>query len=80
MHTGDIMRCTIFKVLLEVTHSEAARVAGVDQLCCRLEAGIEARIHSMKSLYDENLLNDNWGILLLDTYYAFNRGNKKILV
>ena len=33
---------------------EATCAAGVNQLYCRLEAGIEAGMHSMKSFYNSN--------------------------
>ena len=40
IHTEDIVRCSMCKAFLEVIRPEATRVAGVDQLYCRLEAGI----------------------------------------
>ena len=80
MHAGDIVQCALCNVFLEVTKLEATRAAEVDELYYRLEAEIEARIHSMKYLYNENLGNDYWGILLLDAYNTFNEGNRKIIV
>ena len=80
IHIGDIWRRTFCKVFLEITRPEATRAAGIDQLCCGLEAGIEAGIHAMKSLYDANVDNDDWGILFLDACNAFNESNRKMMV
>ena len=40
-----------------------------------LEGGVEAAIHALKTMYEDE---DTHGILLVDTYNAFNRLNRRV--
>ena len=77
---GDILRRLFAKVLLIVVGKEATRACGTDQLCCRLEVGIEGGIHHIRSMCDEHESDkEDWGLLLIGAKNAFNEGNRKIM-
>jgi hypothetical protein len=48
----------------------------VDQLCVRLEAGIEGGIYVMHLLWEKHKAEEEWGFLLFDAKNVFNEGNR----
>ena len=51
--------------------------AGPLQTCAGLKSGIEASIHAMKSIFDEESTE---GLLLVDVENAFNKLNRKAAI
>ena len=48
---GNILRRLLCKVLLIVVEKVVTRACGIDQLCSRLETGIEGGLHHMRSMW-----------------------------
>ena len=76
---ADVFYRLIAKVILHICGDEAKEACGTDQLCGGLEAGIEGCIHAMRTIWDLNNHNDDWGFFLLDAKNAFNNGNRYIM-
>ena len=64
MRIGETRRRLVVKEVLSAVGRETKEACGVDQLCARLGAGIEAEIHAMR------LLEGNWGLEVLTTIYV----------
>ena len=64
---GEILRRLVGKVVVENIQNDIIDAAGPLQTCAGLKAGIEASIHAMKSIFDEDSTAEN----------AFNNLNPK---
>ena len=71
---GEIFRRLVGKVVVENIRTDIIDAAGPLQTCVGLDAGIEASIHAMKSIFDEESTE---AILLVDAENAFNNLNRK---
>ena len=70
-----MVRRIIAKVALSIIRSDIQRAAGPIQLCARQMSGVEAAIHSMRTMF----LNDHTeGMLLVDASNAFNSLNRNM--
>ena len=65
----------IGKVIMNVVGSEVLRVTGPLQLCSGHEAGAEAAIHSMRSVFHDKGTD---AVLLVDASNPFNNLNRKV--
>ena len=70
---GECLRWVMAKAVMVVAGRDVQEVCGSDQLCSGLEAGIEAAVHAMNDLSDEQK-GSGWGsgVLLVDASNAFN--------
>ena len=50
---GESLRHILGKAVMEVAGDDVRAACGSDQLCSGLEVGIEAAIHSLNDLFDE---------------------------
>ena len=73
---GECLRRVMAKAVMVVAGNDIRETCSSDQLCSGLEAGIEAAIHAMNDLLDENK-GKGWGVLLVDASNAFNALNRK---
>ena len=71
---GEILRRLVGKVIVETIKPDIIKAAGPLQTCAGLQSGIEASIHAMKSIFDEE---DTEAILLVDADNAFNNLNRQ---
>ena len=68
---GDLPRRIIAKAVLHVISNDIQLAAGALQICAGHDAGSEAAIHVMKSIFDDN----TQAALLVDVTNAFNLVN-----
>ena len=71
---GEVLRRLVGKVIVGNIKDDIIQAAGPLQTCAGLKAGIEATIHAMKCIYDDN---GTEGILLVDAENAFNNLNRQ---
>ena len=69
---GDVPRRIIAKTVLHVISVDTQLAAGALQTCAGHDAGSEAAIHAMKSIFDDE---DTHAALLVDATNAFNLVN-----
>ena len=70
---GEVLRRLVGKVVVSNIREDIIKAAGPLQTCAGLKAGIEASIHAMKSIYDNE---ETEAILLVDATNAFNNLNR----
>ena len=66
---GDVPRLIIAKAILHVIGDDIQLAAGALQTCAGHDAGSEAAIHAMKSIFDDD---NTHAALLVDATVAFN--------
>ena len=71
------MRRIIGKVVVGSIKEDIIAAAGPLQTCAGLTSGIEASIHAMRSIFDNN---DTEAVLLVDADNAFNNLNRKAAI
>ena len=71
---GEILRRIIGKVVVGNIREDIINAAGPLQTCAGLKSGIEASIHAMRKIFQEDQTE---GILLVDAENAFNNLNRK---
>ena len=71
---GDVPRWIIAKAILHVIGDDIQLAAGALQTCAGHNAGSEAAIHAMKSIFDDD---DTQAALLVDATNAFNLVNRQ---
>ena len=71
---GDVPRRIIAKAILHVIGDDIQLAAGALQTCAGHDAGSEAAIHAMKSIFDDD---DTQAALLVDAANAFNLVNRQ---
>ena len=67
---GEVLRRIVSKVVVENIREDIIDAAGPLQTCAGLKSGIEASIHAMKNIFDEDSTE---GLLLVDAENAFNQ-------
>eukprot|EP00117_Sycon_ciliatum_P034485 scpid45796/ scgid4762/ len=72
---GEVVRRIISKAILKVTKADTIQSVGCLQLCGGQESGIEAAIHAMREIFQQD---DTEGILFADASNAFNRLNRSV--
>ena len=72
---GEILRRLVGKLLVGELKQDLKEAAGPIQVCAGHEAGAEAAIHAMQSIFDEDNTQD---ILLIHATNAFNSLNRKV--
>ena len=74
---GEILRRIIGKCVMTVTKGDITESSGPLQTCAGHKAGIEAAIHAMAEIYDDD---ETEAILLIDASNAFNSLNRDAAV
>ena len=69
----ETIRRIISKAILKVTRVNILSAVGPLQLCAGQDAGCEAAVHAMRSVFDDE---DTEGVLLIDAKNAFNSLNR----
>ena len=69
----ETIRRIISKVILKVTRADILSAVGPLQFCAGQDAGYEAAVHAMRSVFDAE---DTEGVLLIDAKNAFNSLNR----
>ena len=71
---GEVLRRITGKLLIGVIKDEVTAAAGPLQTCTGIKAGIEAAIHAMRQVFEDQ---DSEAILLADAENAFNNLNRE---
>ena len=71
---GEILRRLVGKVLMGCIRKDIIAAAGPLQTCSGLKAGIEASIHSMREIFEDE---ETEAMLLVDAENAFNNLNRR---
>ena len=71
---GEILRRLVGKVVVGNIREDIIKAAGPLQTCAGLKAGIEASIHAMRSIFEEEMTEV---LLLVDAENAFNNLNRR---
>ena len=71
---GEILRRIIGKAVVAATKSDIVSSVGSLQVCAGHEAGCEAIVHAMRSIYNEE---ETEAVLLVDASNAFNSVNRE---
>ena len=74
---GEVFRRIVGKLVVEVIRDDIQEALGAMQTCGGLKSGIEASIHSMKDIWEEE---DTEAVLLVDADNAFNRLNRQLAI
>ena len=72
---GESLRRLMGKTVMLLAGEDVQDGCGIDQLCAGAEAGIEAAVHAVNSLFDEHQ-GSGWP-LLVDATIAFNALHRK---
>ena len=72
---GEVLRRIIAKSVTSFLKSDIKLAAGSLQTCSGTEAGIEAAIHAVREIYEED---ESECVLLIDADNAFNSLNRKV--
>ena len=72
---GEVLRRIIAKAVTRFLKQDIQTAGGTLQTCTGIESGIEAAIHAMKSIFDEQQTE---GTLLIDATNAFNSLNRGV--
>ena len=71
---GEVLRRIVGKLVIGVIKDDITTAAGPLQTCTGIKAGIEASIHAMRCVYEQD---ETEAILLVDAENAFNNLNRK---
>ena len=74
---GEILRRIAGKVVMSISKNDVMNSVSRIQLCAGQEAGCEAAIHSVRSLFDKE---DTEAVLLVDAENAFNNINRSSIL
>ncbi len=72
---GEVLRRISAKAVTKILRSDIQIAAGSLQTCSGTESGIEAAVHAMKTVFDEDECE---AVLLIDAKNAFNTLNRKV--
>ena len=71
---GEVVRRIIGKAIMVVIRPDVVKAAGSLQLCAGQEAGAEAAVHALRTLFERS---SSEAMLLIDAKNAFNNLNKE---
>ena len=71
---GEVLRRLVGKLLINVIKDDITTSAGPLQTCTGIKAGIEAAIHAMREVFEDD---ETEAVLLVDAENAFNKLNRK---
>ena len=74
---GEILRRLVGKVVVGNIRQDIIESAGPLQTCAGLKAGIEASIHAMRNIYEDD---ETEAVLLVDAENAFNNLNRRAAI
>ena len=74
---GEVFRRIVGKLVVDVVKDDIQEALGSIQTCGGLKSGIEASIHSIKDVWEEQ---DTEAVLLVDADNAFNRLNRRLAI
>ena len=74
---GEVLRRITGKVVVSVLRKDVIASVGSLQVCVGHDAGCEADVHTMHSIFDEE---NTEAVLLIDAGNAFNAINRKVLL
>ena len=72
---GEVVRRIVAKAILSVTGNQIQEAAGTQQLCAGQECGIEAAIHAMHDVFDDDEVENS---KIGSTWIQFLYGSKHI--
>ena len=72
---GEVIRRVVAKAVTRILKVDIQMAAGSLQTCSGTESGIEAAIHGMKAIFEDE---DCEAVLLIDAKNAFNCINRKV--
>ena len=72
---GEVLRRIVGKAIMAVVRDDVLLATGTLQLCGGHEARLEAAVHAMSSLYQDD---GTEAIILVDAKNAFNNLNRKV--
>ena len=72
---GETSHCIISKAILSIVKTDISKSAGNLQLCAGQEAGCEAAVHTMQSLFHSS---STQAVLLVDASNALNSLNRRV--
>ena len=74
---GEVFRRIVGKLVVDVVKDDIQEALGSIQTCGGLKSGIEASIHSIKDIWEEEATE---AVLLVDADNAFNRLNRRLAI
>ena len=77
---GEILQHILGKCILQACGEGVAHACDVEQLCSGLWGGIEGGVHATTSLWADHQEDVGYGVLLLDTWNAFNDINQTAML
>lgn len=72
---GEVLRRIIGKAVMKVLSADVLQATGPLQLCAGHQAGCEAAVHAMKSIFKEE---ETEAIIFVDASNAFNNLNRRV--
>ena len=72
---AEVVRRLLGKAIPSLAGTDVQHAAGAIQLCAGQEAGCEAAIHSIRTIFTDS---GNEGVLLVDAFNAFNLLNRQV--
>ena len=74
---GEVLRRILGKAVTSVLRGDLQDCAGSQQLCVGQDGGVEANIHGLKAIFEEE---ETHGVIQVDARNAFNTINRKVLL
>ena len=71
----EVLRRIVGKVIMKVVGNDVLQATGPIQLCSGQEAGAEAAVHAMRTLFEQEGTD---AVMLVDATNAFNNLNRKV--
>ena len=72
---GEVLRRIIGKAVMKVVSADVLQATGPLQLCAGHQAGCEAAVHAMKSIFQED---ETEALIFVDATNAFNNLNRRV--
>eukprot|EP00957_Ditylum_brightwellii_P090990 6928363-Ditylum_brightwellii.AAC.1 len=68
------------KCIIALCSEDITTTCSTHQLCSGLKSDIKVVIHAMQEMWGEHGEEENWGILLVDAWNAFNEVNQRVML
>ena len=65
---------------MKVTGPKSTNTCQDDQICSRLNAGLDGVVHLVQSIWDANFSTEDWRFLLVDAKDDFNEINRIVMI